>query len=105
MTFKLVVYVPEKHMESLKTALFEAGAGRQGAYDRCCWQTLGQGQFRPLEGSDPYIGQKGRVESVPEWRLELLVEEALAADVKKALIAAHPYEEPAYEFLPVADID
>lgn len=97
--FKLVVFVPEADLESLKKALFDAGAGRQGNYDRCCWQSLGIGQFRPLEGSNPHLGNQNKVEQVKEWRLETLVNEDVLADVVKVLKETHPYEEPAYDLI------
>lgn len=95
--YKLVVYVPESHLEAVKNALFNAGAGRIGDYDSCAWQVLGQGQFRPLEGSQPYLGQQGRVEQVPEYRLELVCADEYIKDALAALREAHPYEEPAYD--------
>jgi hypothetical protein len=97
--YKLTVYIPESHLERVKAALFEAGAGRYAAYDRCCWQVLGQGQFRPLEGSAPFIGQAGVVERVPEYRVELICADEWVAAVTVALRAAHPYEEPAFDFV------
>lgn len=93
----LQVYVPESHLEPVKAALFAAGAGRIGSYDSCCWQTKGQGQFRPLENSKPYLGQKGAVETVTEWKLELVCEPGRIAETVKAMRAAHPYETPAYQ--------
>lgn len=95
--YKLCVYVPETHLEVVKSALFEAGAGRIGHYDRCCWQVAGLGQFRPLAGSDPFIGESGRVETVPEYKVELVCEDAFVAAAVAALKRAHPYEEPAYQ--------
>lgn len=96
---KLTVYVPESHLEPVKDALFAAGAGRYAAYDRCCWQVLGQGQFRPLEGSVPFVGQRGVEERVPEYRVEMLCGDERVAAVTAALRAAHPYEEPAFDFV------
>lgn len=101
---KLNLLVPESHLESVKSALFEAGAGKIGDYDSCCWQTLGTGQYRPLEGSAPYIGQTGVVEKVQEYKVELVCENALIKAVIKALIAAHPYEEPAYDIIKLEDL-
>ncbi|MGP1615890.1 MAG: hypothetical protein ACTS5Y_12660 [Pollutimonas bauzanensis] len=95
--YKLGVYVPASHLEPLKAALFAAGAGRIGNYDSCCWQTPGQGQFRALEGSAPYLGQQGKVEIVEEYRVELVFDEGLLTQVIAALRAAHPYEEPAFD--------
>lgn len=84
-------------MEQVKEALFRVGAGRYDGYDCCCWQVLGQGQFRPLEGSDPFVGEAGKVESVPEYRVEMLCADNLRADVVAALKASHPYEVPAFD--------
>lgn len=95
--YKLGFYVPASHLAPVKTALFAAGAGRIGNYDSCCWQTLGQGQFRALEGSQPFLGQQGMVETVEEYRVELVCEDSLLAAVVAALRAAHPYEEPAFD--------
>ena len=95
--YKLGFYVPASHLEQVKTALFAAGAGRIGNYDSCCWQTLGQGQFRALEGSQPYLGQQGRVETVEEYRVELICADTVLPAALAALRAAHPYEEPAYD--------
>lgn len=96
-TFKLVFYVPEEHADAVKRAVFEAGAGRIGNYDSCAWQVLGEGQFRPLEGSDPFLGEQGEVERVSEYRVEMIcAEENLKAAVA-ALRHAHPYEEPAFD--------
>lgn len=99
--YKLTVYIPESHVESVKDALFAAGAGRYAAYDRCCWQVLGQGQFRPLAGSDPFIGQTGVEERVAEYRVEMICEDGAVAAVTRALRAAHPYEEPAFDLIKV----
>ncbi|MGI9286142.1 MAG: NGG1p interacting factor NIF3, partial [Pseudomonadales bacterium] len=55
--FKLCFYVPGENLEAVKSAVFAAGAGRVGDYENCCWQVLGEGQFRPLEGSQPHIGE------------------------------------------------
>jgi hypothetical protein len=95
--YKLGVYVPASHLDQVKTALFAAGAGRIGNYDSCCWQTPGQGQFRALEGSQPYLGQPGKVEIVEEYRIELVCEDSLLTAALAALRRAHPYEEPAYD--------
>lgn len=97
--YKLTVYIPESHLETVKEALFAAGAGRYAAYDRCCWQVLGLGQFRPLEGSRPFLGTAGVDERVAEYRVEMLCEDRDVARVEQALRAAHPYEEPAFDFV------
>lgn len=100
--YKLTVYIPATHLESVKTALFEAGAGRYAGYDRCCWQVLGQGQFRPQPGSHPFIGHVGGVEQVPEYRVEMICADGALCAVRAALRAAHPYEEPAFDFVRIA---
>ncbi|WP_264652233.1 YqfO family protein [Pseudomonas sp. JUb96] len=101
--YKLAFFVPPSHVEEVKASVFAAGGGRIGDYDCCAWQVLGQGQFRPLDGSQPFIGQAGMVEQVEEWRVELVVADALIASVVAALKQSHPYETPAYEVWPLAD--
>lgn len=95
---KLCFYVPEHAVEAVKAAVFAAGAGAMGHYQDCAWQTLGQGQFRPLPGASPTIGSVGSLTQVPEYRVEVLCTERTAAAVEKALLNAHPYEAPAYDF-------
>ena len=102
--YKLTVYIPESHLESVKGTLFAAGAGRYAAYDRCCWQVLGQGQFRPLAGSDPFTGQTGIEERVPEYRVEMICPDEAVAAVTAALRSAHPYEEPAFDFVRIGGL-
>lgn len=99
----LVVYVPVTHAGALRAALAAAGAGKIGAYDSCSFSTLGQGRFRPLPGSAPFLGSYETLETVAEERIELVVPEAAAPAVAKALRAAHPYEEIAAHFVPVLD--
>lgn len=101
--YKLVVFVPESHLEKVKTALFTAGAGRLGNYDSCAWQTKGQGQFRPLAGSKPYLGQTDQVEQVTEYRVEMICEEDRIQAILAALREAHPYEEPAFDVWQLLD--
>ena len=102
--YKLSFFVPPSHVEAVKSAVFAAGGGRIGNYDCCCWQVLGQGQFRPLDGSQPFLGQAGVVEQVEEWKVELVVEDGLIAAVVMALKQSHPYETPAYEVWQLLDI-
>ena len=94
--YQIVFFVPPAQAEEVKKALFEAGAGALGDYDSCCWQTEGTGQFRPLEGSDAFIGEKGKLEKLPELRIEMLCTDQHIDDALRALVEAHPYEEPAY---------
>lgn len=95
--YKLCFYVPESHLEEVKLAVFNAGAGRVGDYDNCCWQVLGQGQFRPLIGSRPFLGRHGTVETVAEYRVEMVCEAQYLRAAAAALVGTHPYEEPAWE--------
>jgi len=97
--YKLAFFVPEANLEEVKAALFAVGAGRIGEYDSCCWQTLGQGQFRPLAGANPHIGEPGKMEFVAEYRVELVVTDELIRDTVAALRKAHPYEEPAFDVI------
>ena len=96
-------YVPKDHLEVVKKAMFEAGAGRLGNYQACAWQTLGQGQFIPLEGSDPYEGAIEECTYVEEYKLEIMVALAQWPMVEIAMIQTHPYEVPAYGAVPVSN--
>lgn len=102
--YKLAFFVPQSHLEPVKAALFDAGVGRIGDYDRCCWQTLGEGQFRPLAGSDPHIGVQGQTERVAEWKVEMVCADAYILTAVAALKQAHPYEEVAYDVWRLADL-
>lgn len=103
--YKLCFFVPDSHLEQVKQALFDAGAGRIGDYDQCCWQTQGTGQFRPLDGADPHIGAVGEVERLTEWKVELVCEDGKVRDALAALRAAHPYEEVAFDLWRLADLE
>lgn len=102
---KLVFFVPETHLEQVKAAVFEAGAGRIGDYEHCCWQTLGTGQFKPMSEATPFIGQSGRLEFVSEYRVELVCDDACIKDAVQALRHAHPYEEPAFDVTHLVDAE
>jgi len=94
---KLVVFVPVNALDRVRDAVFAAGAGRIGDYERCSWYAEGTGTFLPLAGADPAVGEVGAEERVSELRLETVFPSARSADVVDALRAAHPYEEPAYD--------
>lgn len=98
---KLCFYVPETHVEDVKQAMFAAGAGRVGDYDSCSWQVLGQGQFRPLVGSTPFLGQEGAVETVVEYRVEMVCADECIRAAVAAMLDAHPYETPAWDVVAV----
>mgnify|MGYP006118991883 CR=1 FL=1 len=96
---KIEFYVPESHLEKVKSAIFQAGAGRVGQYDNCAWQTLGQGQYRPLEDSDPFVGEKGVIEIVEEYKVEVVCKLEYLFAVIEAMKASHPYDEVAYSVI------
>jgi len=95
--YKLVVFVPEDSVEKVQRAVFSAGAGWIGNYSDCSFSARGNGTFRPLEGSNPHIGQTGVFETVTEYRLETIVPRFRLKDVVKSMLEAHPYEEVAYD--------
>lgn len=97
--YKICFFVPENDVEIVKTALFNAGAGRIGNYDACSWQSAGTGQFRPLENSNPTIGEQDKIETVAEYKVELVCDEEYIKEAIQALKDNHPYEEPAYDVI------
>jgi hypothetical protein len=101
---KLVVFVPHEALEAVREALFTAGAGRIGDYERCSWYTDGTGTFRPLPGASPTIGEVGEEERVPEVRLETVFPEERQEELVAALRRAHPYEEPAFDVYALAPV-
>ena len=111
--YAICVYIPEAALDAVKQAMFDAGAGSLGNsssssnssnssnYSNCAWQVLGVGQFKPLAGSAPNIGRVGSLERVAEFRVEMVCEVEVLGEVLAALRAAHPYEEPAYQYWPI----
>jgi hypothetical protein len=102
--YKLVWFVPREALETTRDAVFAAGAGRIGDYTRCSWYTAGTGTFFGGEGTDPSIGQAGREERVAELRVETVVTADRVREVVDALVAAHPYEEVAYDLYALAEL-
>jgi dinuclear metal center YbgI/SA1388 family protein len=98
---KLVVFVPEENTDMIADALTEAGAGVIGEYTHCTFRSPGTGTFFGGEGTDPYAGEKGQLERVPELRLETVAPSHLASRAEATVRAAHPYEEPALDVYPV----
>jgi hypothetical protein len=94
--YQLCFYVPESHLEAVKEALFAQGAGQHNGYDQCCWQVRGEGQFRPLRDSRPYLGKPDSLEKVVEYKVEMICADDLIKTAVQTLLAVHPYEEPAY---------
>jgi hypothetical protein len=104
-TYKLVWFVPEDALGATRDAVFAAGAGRIGDYERCSWYASGVGTFRGGEGTDPAIGEPGREERVEELRVETVVPAEHVQDVVDALLAAHPYEEVAFDLYPLVSLE
>ena len=104
MVYKLSFFVPEENKERVKEALFEIGVGRYQNYDKCSWEVLGEGQFRPLNGANPHIGKVGDVEKVKEYKVEMVCKDDLIKEAIKVLKETHPYEEVAYEVYKIEEI-
>jgi hypothetical protein len=102
---KLVWFVPEEALDATRDAVFAAGAGRIGDYERCSWYTAGTGTFLGGEGTEPTIGTAGQEERTPELRVETVVPAERAAEIVAALREAHPYEEVAFELYPLVELD
>jgi hypothetical protein len=100
---KLVVFVPRESLDAVREAVFNAGAGRIGDYERCSWYTEGTGTFLGGESTSPSVGQPGREECVAELRMETVYPADREAEVVAALRRAHPYEEPAFDLYPLAE--
>lgn len=92
----IVCFVPASHAEAVRQALAEAGAGAIGAYRACSFSAAGEGRFLPVDGADPFVGAPGELAVVDEVRVECVCAPELARAAITAMLAAHPYEEPAY---------
>ena len=100
---KLVWFVPEDALNATRDAVFDAGGGRIGEYERCSWYTAGTGTFHGGDETSPAVGERGREERVPELRVETVVPADRVENAVAALRAAHPYEEPAYDVYALVD--
>src|SRR5699024_1385996 len=100
--YKLIVFVPVDYVDDLRNAMSEAGAGHIGNYSHCTYQSPGKGTFKPLEGTNPFIGEKGTLEYVDEYKLETIVPESVLSKVLQAMEQSHPYEEVAYDLYELA---
>jgi hypothetical protein len=98
---KIACFVPTGSLEAVRTAAFEAGAGRIGAYTECSWSTAGTGTFRGGEGTNPSVGTAGSFEQASEVRFEAVCPSWKRDQVGRAIVAAHPYEEPAWDCYPL----
>ena len=103
MLFYIFFYVPKNNAEKVKQAMFAAGAGKtcRGKYDSCSWETEGVGQFRPLTGSKPFIGEQNKINKVAEIKVEMFCEEEYLEATINALKDTHPYEEPVYGIISI----
>src|SRR5699024_10080534 len=99
--FKLVIHVPKSHTRKVREALGTEGAGFIGDYSHCTFQTEGVGTFKQLDGTNPFIGEKGKMAFVEEDKLETIIKEADISSILKTLNEVHPYEEVAYDLYPV----
>jgi len=99
--FLFYFYVPFKAKERVKTACFMAGAGKVGFYTECSFEYSGQGQFRPLEGSKPFIGKKLTLSKVKEVKVEIIVQKKYLKKTLVNFLKSHPYEEPAFGFIKI----
>lgn len=98
---KLIFYCPLNEAENVKKAIFEAGAGKIGTYDCCSFQVAGSGNFRANETSNPFVGSKGSIHVEPELRIETVFVSHLENEIINSMIAAHPYEEVAYDIFSI----
>lgn len=101
--FGLTVFVPKENAETLRLAMANAGAGKIGDYDSCSFSVEGEGRFKPLEGSNPVIGQQYSLTTVMEERISVIVEKHLLSKVVKTMLEVHPYEEVAHEITPLSN--
>lgn len=101
--YRLIFYVPKEKCECVKEAIFNTGAGSYENYIRCSFESDGIGQFQPTEGSNPFIGEKNKLEKVVETKVEMIVKKEIIREAVKALKKAHPYEEPAYSVIKLED--
>ena len=96
---QLITYAPTENAEAVKNVLYKAGAGKIGNYDSCGFEVSGKGNFRPIDGANPFIGENGKLETVTETRIEVIMPQHAEADIMAALFASHPYEEVAYSVI------
>jgi hypothetical protein len=102
--FKIVVFVPASHADSVRDIMGKAGAGKIGNYDFCSFSTKGIGRFLPNDGANPTIGKVGNLEAVEEERIEVVCEKYLLEKVVSAIKMVHPYEEVALDVYPLLQI-
>jgi hypothetical protein len=101
--YKLIVYVPQTHLEQVRKAICDAGAGKIGNYDNCAFMTSGIGTFMPLKGAKPFQGKEGKLERIGEAKLEMTVTKNKLKAAISAMKKVHPYEQPAYDVIRLED--
>lgn len=97
--YMLYFTAPKTHLDVIKNAIFAVGAGSIGHYSHCAWQTLGEGQFMPLSGSHAFIGEMDTLETIPEYKIEIMCTDEQIHAAVAALKLAHPYETPSYQVI------
>jgi hypothetical protein len=103
--YTLTFFVPQANCDTVLEAIFKTGAGSSDQYDQCCFRSEGTGQFRPLKGSQPFIGESMRLEKVSEIRVEMMCHEENLRAAVKALLDSHPYEEVAYHVVKLHQLE
>ncbi len=102
--YKLIYFVPIEDKEKTKNALFSIGAGRYKNYECCSFETLGTGQFKPIDSANPHVGSLNTIETVKEYKVEMICEDYLIKKAIASLKQSHPYEEVAYDIIKLEDI-
>lgn len=102
--YKLNFFVPHSDKERVKEALFNIGVGRYANYEYCSFETLGHGQFKPINSANPYIGELNKIEIVEEYKVEMICKDELIKKAVELLKATHPYEEVAYEVFRMEEV-
>lgn len=100
---KLITFVPKANADEVRNAIFDVGAGCIGNYDSCSYNFDGEGTFRAREGANPFVGKIDELHTEPEVRIEIILPDYLLHRVEKVLVSIHPYEEPAYDFIPIVN--
>ena len=102
--YKFSFYVPVEYADKVKKSLFDLGVGKIGNYDCCSFETLGTGQFRPLKGSQAFVGNVGQIEKIQELKVEMVCSDDLVKKAVALLKEVHPYETPAYDVWKLSDL-
>ncbi|NLA23398.1 MAG: Nif3-like dinuclear metal center hexameric protein, partial [Bacteroidales bacterium] len=102
---KFICYVPETHANALREAMFEGGGGHIGNYDKCSYNLSGFGTYRAGQDTNPFLGEIGKMHTEPETRIETIIHESRLSNLIQKVIEVHPYEEPAYDIIPLANTD